>query len=170
MIPKGKHKRTLSSQRWLSRQHADPYVQKARRYGYRSRSAFKLLEMTQKYQFLRQGMSVLDLGCAPGGWSQVAAQRVGQTGRVVGVDLVRLQPIRGVFFVQGDLTEEATIEALSQGLSGRADVVLSDLAPPATGHKATDRHRGEALGFLALELAQRLQAGVPSGEELARVP
>ena len=137
MIPSRKHRRTLSSQRWLSRQHTDPYVQKARRYGYRSRSAFKLLEMDAKYKFLKPGLCVLDLGCAPGGWSQVVVRRV-RVGHVVGVDRVPLKPINRVFFVQGDVTEEVTKKTLFEALSGRADVVLSDMAPLCHG---TQSHR-----------------------------
>jgi 23S rRNA (uridine2552-2'-O)-methyltransferase len=137
-------KRKLSSKLWLERQLNDPYVTRARREGYRSRAAYKLIEIDDKYRFLKPGMTVVDLGAAPGGWSQVAAKRVGaesNKGRVVAVDLLEMGEIIGVTFAQLDfLTQEAT-DRLTATMDGRADVVMSDMAANTTGHRKTDQLR-----------------------------
>jgi 23S rRNA (uridine2552-2'-O)-methyltransferase len=137
-------KRKLSSKLWLERQLNDPYVTRARREGYRSRAAYKLIEIDDKYRFLKPGMTVVDLGAAPGGWSQVAAKRVGaesNKGRVIAVDLLEMGEIIGVTFARLDfLTQEAT-DRLTAMMDGRADVVMSDMAANTTGHRKTDQLR-----------------------------
>ena len=164
-------RRTPSSQRWLERQLNDPYVAAAKREGYRSRAAYKLIEMDDKFRFLRPGQRVVDLGAAPGGWSQVAASRVQSAagrGQVAAVDLVEMEAIAGVEIIRLDFTDEAAparIRALLR--EGRADVVLSDLAPPATGHSKTDHLRIMALVEAAAEFAVEVLA--PEGTFLAKV-
>jgi 23S rRNA (uridine2552-2'-O)-methyltransferase len=148
--------RDLSSTRWLARQLNDPYVREAKAQGFRSRAAFKLIELDGKFHFLKKGASVLDLGAAPGGWSQVAAERVGPAGRVVAIDLLEIAPIAGVEILQGDLREANAVQQLDAVLGGRADVVLSDMAAPTTGHRATDHLRTVALFETALDLAERV--------------
>lgn len=149
--------RTGSSARWLERQLNDPYVAEAQRRGYRSRAAFKLLEMDDRFRFLRRGARVVDLGCAPGGWCQIAAQRVGSTDEdilVVGVDLRPVEPIPGVRLIEGDFLEDDTMEEVRAALGdNRADVVLSDMAAPATGHRQTDHLKIMALCEAAVEFA-----------------
>lgn len=133
---------------------SDPYVQRSKREGYRSRSAYKLLEIGERDRLLRPGQVVVDLGSAPGGWSQVAAKEVGPGGRVVAIDLLPMQPLPGVSFVQGDFTTRAGLEAVEKALGGRkADLVLSDLAPNLTGIAVTDQARALALAEVALEFA-----------------
>ena len=163
--------RKLASTRWLQRQLNDPYVEEAKRRGYRSRSAFKLAEIDDKHHFLRSGMSVVDLGAAPGGWSQVAAQRVrvmaGQ-GRVVAVDLAAMEPISGVVELTLDLTDPDASDRIRKTLGGqKADVVLSDMHAPATGHKSTDHLRIMGLAEAALDLAEDILA--PGGAFLCKV-
>lgn len=148
--------RDVSSTRWLARQLNDPYVREAKAKGYRSRAAFKLLELDGKFHFLRKGATVLDLGAAPGGWSQVAASRVGPTGRVVAIDLLEVALIAGVEILQGDLREAETVQRAEAALGGKADVVLSDMAAPTTGHRATDHLRTVALFEAALDLAEHV--------------
>jgi 23S rRNA (uridine2552-2'-O)-methyltransferase len=153
--------RKLSSTLWLERQLNDPYVARAKRDGYRGRAAFKIMELDDKYGFLKPGARVVDLGCAPGGWCQVAVPRVNSLGdnpkkpqgRVLGIDLQEVEPISGVELHQLDfLTEEA--DALVKGwLGGRADVVLSDMAAASSGHKGTDHLRIVALVEAALAFA-----------------
>ncbi len=154
--------RTVSSSRWLQRQLNDPYVSQAKREGYRSRSAFKLVQLNQKFNCLKPGMNVLDLGCAPGGWSQVAAQLTNSAGtacnlpkgKVFAVDINPIDPIIGVEFVQRDAFELDT-SALGQDLiKDKIDGTLSDMASPATGHKQTDHLRIVALCELAFDLAK----------------
>jgi 23S rRNA (uridine2552-2'-O)-methyltransferase len=162
--------RSVSSKRWLERQLNDPYVARARREGWRSRSAFKLIELDDKHRFLKAGARVVDLGTAPGGWSQVAATRVGAAegrGRVVAVDPLAIDPIPCVDFVQLDFLDPAAPERLKALLGGPADVVLSDMAANATGHRATDH-----LKIMALVEAAAAFAGevlVPGGTFLAKV-
>src|ERR1700752_1899628 len=131
-------KRKLSSKLWLERQLNDPYVAKARRDGYRSRAAYKLLEIDDKYRLLKSGMTVVDLGAAPGGWSQIAAKRVGSVdgkGKVIAIDLLEMGEIAGVTFAQLDfLAEDAPAKLLAM-MGGRADVVMSDMAANTTGHR-----------------------------------
>ena len=163
--------RKLASTRWLSRQLNDPYVEEAKRRGYRSRAAFKLIEMNDKSRFLKPGMVVVDLGAAPGGWSQIAAEHVGSVdgrGQVLAVDLAAIEPLPGVEVLAQDVTAEGaptTIRALLKG--SRADVVLSDMASPATGHRATDHLRVVALVEAALALAGDVLK--PGGTFLAKV-
>jgi len=143
--------RTASSRAWLKRQLNDPYVAAARAKGYRSRAAFKLLELDEKFHLLKKGARVLDLGAAPGGWSQVAAVR-GAT--VVAADVLDIEPIPGVTFFQADLTDPDVPAMLKQALDGPADLVLTDMAAPTTGHRATDHIRTIALVEIALEVAE----------------
>jgi 23S rRNA (uridine2552-2'-O)-methyltransferase len=145
---------TVSSTRWLGRQLNDPYVAEAKAKGYRSRAAFKLIELDDKFHFLKPGARVLDLGAAPGGWSQVAHARIGKKGHVLGVDILDLDPIAGVELVKLDLMSAEAPAAIRAALSGAADVVLSDMASPTTGHRATDHLRTTALFEAAVELAE----------------
>jgi 23S rRNA (uridine2552-2'-O)-methyltransferase len=144
---------TVSSTRWLGRQLNDPYVAEAKAKGYRSRAAFKLIELDDKFHFLKSGARVLDLGAAPGGWSQVARARVGAKGRVLGVDILDIDPLAGVETMKLDLMSAEAPATIRAALSGPADVVLSDMASPTTGHRATDHLRTTALFEAALELA-----------------
>jgi 23S rRNA (uridine2552-2'-O)-methyltransferase len=148
--------REVSSTRWLARQLNDPYVREAREKGYRSRAAFKLIELDQKFHFLKKGAVVLDLGAAPGGWSQVAAARAGETGRVVAADILETEPIAGVEILQADIRDSATPARLTAALHGPADVVLSDMAAPTTGHRPTDHLRTTALFEAALDVAEQV--------------
>lgn len=143
--------RTASSRKWLQRQLNDPYVAAARAKGYRSRAAFKLVEMDEKFRFLKKGARVLDLGSAPGGWSQVAAAR-GAT--IVAADVLAMDEIPGVTFFQADLTDPDVPAMLKDALGGPADVVMTDMAAPTTGHRATDHLRTSALVEIALEVAE----------------
>jgi len=145
-------KRTVSSQAWLERQINDPYVRAAKAGGYRSRAAFKLAEMNDKYRFLKKGHSAVDLGAAPGGWTQVLVECVGE-GRVLGVDIQDMDAIAGATLMKLDFMDARAPEAIKQALGGRVDVVLSDMASPATGHRETDHLRVMALCETALEFA-----------------
>ncbi len=164
-------RRTASSQRWLERQLNDPYVAAARREGYRSRAAYKLIELAEKYRFIRPGCRVVDLGAAPGGWSQVAADRVKSiegNGQVVAIDYLGMEPIAGVEIVEMDFTDDGAEEKLIALLrGGRADIVLSDMAAPTVGHKATDHVRIMALADAAADFATRVLE--PGGTFLAKV-
>jgi 23S rRNA (uridine2552-2'-O)-methyltransferase len=162
--------RSVSSKAWLERQLNDPYVARARREGYRSRAALKLIELDDKHRFLKGGMRVIDLGAAPGGWSQVAAKRVGAAegrGRVVAIDLLEMPAIPGVEFVQLDFLDPAAPERLQTMLGGPADVVLSDMAANATGHRATDHLKIMGLVEAAAEFARAVLR--PGGTFLAKV-
>ena len=162
--------RTLSSKLWLDRQLNDPYVARARREGYRSRAAYKLLEIDDKQNLLRLGASVVDLGAAPGGWSQVVAKRVGAAegrGHVVAIDLLEMPPIPGVAFVQLDFLDPAAPDAIKALLGGSADVVLSDMAANATGHRQTDHLKIMALAEAAAEMAHEVLK--PGGAFLCKV-
>ncbi|MGA8435620.1 MAG: RlmE family RNA methyltransferase [Methyloceanibacter sp.] len=163
--------RKIASTRWLSRQLNDPYVEEATRRGYRSRAAFKLIEMDDKYRFLKPGVIVVDLGAAPGGWSQIAAERVGSVegkGQVLAVDLAAIEPLPGIEVLALDVSGEGAAAALGAHLKGgRADVVLSDMASPATGHRATDHLRVVALVEAGLDLADFVLK--PGGTFLAKV-
>ncbi len=143
--------RSVSQQRWLTRQINDPYVARARKAGWRSRAAFKLIELDDRYKLITPGCRVLDLGAAPGGWSQVAIKR--GAGRVVAIDLLAIEPLTGVDILQGDLAAEGMDRTLAERLGGSADLVLSDMAPNTTGHAATDHLRILALADLAAALA-----------------
>ena len=149
-------KRSLSSTLWLQRQLNDPYVAQAKRDGYRSRAAYKLIEIDQRYHILKAGQRVVDLGAAPGGWSQIAAQKVGAEhgrGKVVGIDLLPIDPIAGVEFAVMDFLEPDAPERLKTMLAGPADIVLSDMAANTTGHKKTDHLRIISLAELAVDFA-----------------
>jgi 23S rRNA (uridine2552-2'-O)-methyltransferase len=162
--------RTASSKRWLERQLNDPYVAAAKREGYRSRAAYKLEEIADKYGILKPGDLVVDLGAAPGGWSQAAASRVSAGGRgaVVALDILPIDPIPGVTLLQQDFSEPEAEARLIEVLAGRrADAVLSDMAAPATGHRQTDHLRIMGLAEEALEFALRVLA--PGGAFLAKV-
>jgi len=151
---KSARKRTASSRQWIERQLNDPYVREAKDKGYRSRAAFKLLELDAKFRFLRKGARVLDLGAAPGGWSQVARARIGENGIVVAVDVLATEPIAGVTAIEADLLEPETLAQIKAALAGPADIVLSDMAAPTTGHRATDHLRTLALFEAALDAAE----------------
>jgi len=143
--------RTSSSRKWLERQLNDPYVAAAKSKGYRSRAAFKLVELDEKFRFLKKGAKVLDLGAAPGGWSQVA---IAKGASVVAADVLAIEEIPGVTFFQADLTDADVPAMLKEALGGPADVVLTDMAAPTTGHRATDHIRTIALVEIALEVAE----------------
>lgn len=160
-------RRSSASTRWLARQLKDPYVAEARRLGYRSRAAFKLIQLDDKLKLLTPGARVVDLGAAPGGWSQVAAARCAPGGTVVGIDLLPVEPIAGAVFLEGDFLAEDAPVRLEAALGGPADVVLSDMAAPATGHAKTDHLRTMALAEAALEFAEAVLA--PGGAFVAKV-
>jgi 23S rRNA (uridine2552-2'-O)-methyltransferase len=145
----------------MQRHVADPYVRRARALGYRSRAAFKLLEIDARDRLFAAGQVVVDLGAAPGGWSQVAAEKTGARGRIVAIDVLEMAPIPGVAFVHGDFTDETVLRGLERALGGRAvDLVLSDLSPNLSGVTATDQARSIALAELAVEFAAaRLNSG-----------
>ena len=153
--------RTLSSKLWLERQLNDPYVARAKREGFRSRAAYKLIEIDTKYRLLKPGAKVVDLGAAPGGWSQVAAKRVGAAegkGRVVAIDLLDMAAIPGVEFLHLDFLDPTAPDKLKALIGGRADVVLSDMASNATGHQKTDHLRIMGLAEAAAEFAREVLA------------
>ena len=159
-----------SSQKWLQRQLNDPYVARAKREGWRSRAAFKLIEIDDKLKFLKPGSRVVDLGAAPGGWSQVAARRVKAEegrGKVVAIDLLEIDPVPGVDFAQMDFLKDDAPERLMEMLGGEADVVMSDMAANTTGHKATDHLRIVGLVELAIDFARQVLA--PGGAFIAKV-
>jgi 23S rRNA (uridine2552-2'-O)-methyltransferase len=169
--------RTQSSRAWLERQLNDPYVAQARSKGYRSRAAFKLLELDKRFHLLRKGAKVLDLGAAPGGWSQVAAAK---GAFVVAADVLAMEPLPGVVFFEADLADPATPGLLKDALGGEADLVLSDMAAPTTGHRPTDHIRTIALVEIALDVAidclrpggafvGKVFQGGATGELLARI-
>lgn len=158
-------KHTPASQRWLTRQLNDPYVAAARAQGWRSRAAFKLIEIDDRYRLIQRGARVIDLGAAPGGWSQVAVKR--GAAAVIGVDLLPIDPIAGATFLRGDFTDADMPDQLMALLAGPADVVLSDMAPNTTGHASTDHIRIIALAEMALEFAVRVLA--PGGAFVAKV-
>ena len=149
--------RSKSSKRWLKEHFDDVYVQKAQAEGMRSRAAYKLLELNQRAGLLKRGMVVVDLGAAPGGWSQVARDRVGPGGRVVATDILPMDELAGVEFVQGDFREEAVLNILLEHLGGRvADLVISDMAPNISGVDAVDQPRAMVLAELALDLTKQV--------------
>ena len=163
-------KRKLSSKLWLERQLNDPYVAQAKREGYRSRAAYKLIEIDDKYHFLKSGQTVVDLGAAPGGWSQIAAKRVGTAngkGRVIAIDLLEMPEIPGVSFAQLDFLADDAPARLLEMIGGRADVVLSDMAPNTTGHRKTDQLR--ILGLVEGAAAFAAEVLNPGGTFVAKV-
>jgi len=144
---------TMSSRRWLSRQANDPYVKEARSRGYRARAAFKLLEIDERERLFRSGQRVVDLGAAPGSWSQVAHERIGGQGRVVALDILPMDPLPGVDFIQGDFREAEVLQRFEALVGGRVDLVLSDMAPNISGIAASDQARSMDLAELALQFA-----------------
>jgi len=159
--------RRLSSTRWLQRQLNDPYVIEAKRLGYRSRAAFKLIELDDKFHFLNKGAKVIDLGAAPGGWTQVAMQRIGDKGHVVGIDLQEMEAIAGADLIQGDFLDDDAPDRLKDLLGGPADVVLSDMAAASTGHPQTDHLRIMGLLEVAVDFAADVLA--PGGAFVGKV-
>jgi 23S rRNA (uridine2552-2'-O)-methyltransferase len=168
---KGEKRRTLSSRTWLERQLSDPYVARAKREGFRSRAAFKLAEIDDKYRLLKPGARVVDLGAAPGGWSEVAARRIGAAGRVLAIDILDMKPIPGVEFLKLDFLDATAPQQLRAFLGGKAegkvDVVLSDMAANATGHRQTDHLRIMALAEAAAHFAREVLG--PGGGFLCKV-
>lgn len=164
-------KRTVSSTRWLQRQLNDPYVIEAQRLGWRSRAAFKLIQLDDKFHFLKPGKRVVDLGAAPGGWTQVAVDRVKSLeprgGKVVGIDILDWAPVAGATVLTHDFLDEAAPDILKEALGGPADVVLSDMAAPTTGHPATDHLRIIHMCEVALHFA--LEVLAPNGVFVAKV-
>jgi 23S rRNA (uridine2552-2'-O)-methyltransferase len=172
---KDQKRRTASSRAWLTRQISDPYVVRAKREGLRSRAAFKLAEIDDRHKVLKPGARVVDLGAAPGGWSEIAARRVGASGRVIALDILEMKPIPGIDFLQLDFLDPSAPERLAAMLGGaaggnaqaKADVVLSDMAANATGHRQTDHLRIMALAEAAAEFARHVLA--PGGAFLCKV-
>jgi len=160
-------RRDPASTRWLQRHLNDPYVQAAKARGYRSRAAFKLIELDDRFRLIRKGARVLDLGAAPGGWTQVAVERAGAGGTVVGVDILPAAPVPGATLLQGDLTDAEVAQRAIAALGGRADLVLSDMAPNTVGHAATDHLRIVTLAEAAMELALAVLA--PGGAFVCKV-
>lgn len=167
-------KRTESSRKWLLRQLNDPYVSKARDLGYRSRAAFKLMEIDAKYHFLKPGMTVIDLGAAPGGWTQVVAEKLkagtpkGKRSQVIAVDFSEMAPLKDVTILTADFTEETTVQALLENLGGkRVDLVLSDMAPSASGMADVDHIRIMNLAQAAYDFARLVLK--PGGAFVAKV-
>jgi 23S rRNA (uridine2552-2'-O)-methyltransferase len=161
-------KRSKSSRQWLDRHFKDEYVKQAQKVGYRSRAAFKLLEIQQKDKIFKPGMSVVDLGAAPGGWCQVARELVGDKGRIVAMDLLPMDAIAGVEFIQGDFREAQPLESLEKCLNGEAvDLVISDMAPNVTGITSVDQPRAIYLCELALDFAREVLK--PGGSFIVKV-
>jgi 23S rRNA (uridine2552-2'-O)-methyltransferase len=164
-------KRSVSSTRWLQRQLNDPYVAEAKRLGYRSRAAFKLLQLDDRFKFLKPGVRLVDLGAAPGGWTQVAVERIGilkhGKGKVVGLDILEWSPVPGSTNLVGDFLADDAPDRLRQALGGPADIVLSDMAAPTTGHPATDHLRIIHMCEVALDFALTVLA--PGGAFIAKV-
>ena len=148
--------RTKSSQRWLARQEKDEFVKRARRQGARSRAIYKLEEIDRRDHLLRPGMMVVDLGAAPGGWSQYVKSRVGESGRVLALDILPMEPIVGVEFIEGDFTEQPVLDLLMQRLQGKpVDLVISDMAPNMSGVASVDQARSMNLAELALDFSDK---------------
>ena len=159
------NKRSVQSRAWLERQLNDPYVAAAQAQGYRSRAAFKLIEMDDRYGLIKPGCLVVDLGAAPGGWAQVAVKR--GAAKVLGLDLLPINPVQGATFLEGDFNDEDMPARLTALMGAKVDVVLSDMAPNTTGHAATDHLRIIALAEMALEFASHILA--PGGAFVAKV-
>jgi 23S rRNA (uridine2552-2'-O)-methyltransferase len=166
---KDQKRRTASSRAWLTRQINDPYVERAKREGFRSRAAFKLAEIDDRYKLLKPGARVVDLGAAPGGWSEIAARRVGDKGRVIALDILDMKPVAGVEFLQLDFLDPSAPARLEAMLGGgeKAHVVLSDMAANATGHRQTDHLRIMALAEAAADFAGQVLA--PGGAFVCKV-
>jgi 23S rRNA (uridine2552-2'-O)-methyltransferase len=160
--------RTKSSARWLNEHVNDPYVKQAQKDGYRSRSSYKLIQLNDKDRLIRPGMRVVDLGSAPGGWSQVAGRLVGAKGRVLATDILPMEPVKNVDFIQGDFTEETVLKEIVERLEGNApDVVLSDIAPNISGIDSADQASAMYLVELALDMARQVLK--PKGDFVAKV-
>jgi 23S rRNA (uridine2552-2'-O)-methyltransferase len=164
---KGDKHRTPSSRAWLERQISDPYVARAKREGFRSRAAYKLAEIDDKFHLLKKGARVVDLGAAPGGWSEVAARRIGDNGKAIALDILDMKPIAGVEVLKLDFLDATAPERLKAALGGEADVVLSDMAANTTGHRQTDHLRIMALAEAAAQFASEVLA--PGGSFLCKV-
>ncbi|VAX09163.1 23S rRNA (uridine(2552)-2'-O)-methyltransferase [hydrothermal vent metagenome] len=161
-------KRSKSSRQWLDRHFKDEYVKQAQQQGYRSRAAFKLLEIQGRDRLLQPGQTVVDLGAAPGGWSQIATQIVGAKGSVVALDILEMEPLDGVEFIQGDFREDGPLERLTDILAGRpVDLVISDMAPNVSGMTVVDQPRAMYLCELALDFARQVLR--PSGGLVVKV-
>jgi len=162
--------RSVSSAAWLARQLNDPYVAEAKRLGYRSRAAFKLIELDERFHLLKRGARIVDLGAAPGGWTQIAVQRIGAAegkGQIVAADILPMEAVPGAIVLQQDFLDEKAPAEIIAALGGQADLVLSDMAAPATGHAATDHLRIVALAEAAYEFAKEVLA--PGGAFVAKV-
>jgi 23S rRNA (uridine2552-2'-O)-methyltransferase len=161
-------KRTKTSKSWMTEHVNDPFVQRAKSEGWRARAAYKLMEIDDKDKLIRPGMIVVDLGAAPGSWSQVANKRLGELGRVFALDLLPMEPIPGVEFMQGDFHDEEFVERFEEILGGRqVDLVMSDIAPNISGIPSSDQARSIYLAELALDFAQKHLA--PGGRFLVKV-
>lgn len=148
--------KSKSSRRWLAEHFDDQYVKLAQQQGFRSRAAFKLIELNDKYHFLRKGMRVVDLGSAPGGWCQVVQRELGGNGRIIALDILPMDPVEDVTFIEGDFTEDEPLALLEEALGGQnADLVLSDMAPNMSGMDAVDQPRAMYLAELALAFAEQ---------------
>ncbi len=160
--------RSKSSASWLSRHLSDPFVKQAQKDGYRSRSAYKLIELNDKDRLIRPGMRIMDLGSAPGGWSQVAGRLVGSKGRVLATDILPMDDVKNVDFVQGDFTEDATVEKLLAWLGGgKFDLIISDIAPNITGIDSADQ--ASSMYFLELALDTVCKTLKPGANFLAKM-
>ncbi len=159
--------RKRSSTQWLQRQLNDPFVQQAKRDGYRSRAAYKLIEIDEKFKLFKPNMKVLDLGAAPGGWSQVAMQKIGKKGSIHGIDLLEIEPMAGAEFVQMDFMADDAPDSIKEMIGGQANVVLSDMAANTTGHTPTDHIRIISLCELAYDFA--VQVLTPGGAFVCKV-
>jgi 23S rRNA (uridine2552-2'-O)-methyltransferase len=163
-----KNTRSKTSKQWLREHFNDEYVQRAQQEGYRSRAVYKLLEIQKRDKLIKPGMTVVDLGAAPGGWSEVARNLVGKKGRVIATDILPMDPIEGVDFVQGDFREEAVFEKLMEIIGNQpVDLVLSDMAPNMSGRDAVDQPRSMYLVELALDMARQILK--PGGDMLVKV-
>lgn len=157
-----------SSRRWLQEHVNDPYVKQAQKDGYRSRSSYKLIELNEKDRLIRPGMLIMDLGCAPGGWSQVAGRLVGDKGRVLATDILPMDPLKNVDFIQGDFREEAVFDQILELLNGaRPDLIISDIAPNISGIDSADQAASMYLVELALDMARKVLK--PKGNFVAKV-
>jgi 23S rRNA (uridine2552-2'-O)-methyltransferase len=160
--------RSKSSQRWLKDHFKDPYVKQAQTEGRRSRALFKLKQINEKYHLIKKGDCVVDLGAAPGGWSEYAAPQLGPSGTLIALDILPMESLAGVTFIQGDFTDAAVMQQLVDGLGGRrVNLVLSDMAPNMSGIRGVDQFRSVYLAELALELAARILA--PGGHFLVKL-
>ncbi|MES2905686.1 MAG: RlmE family RNA methyltransferase [Pseudomonadota bacterium] len=159
--------RKASSQRWLTRQLNDPYVEKAHKEGYRSRAAYKLLEIDQRFRLLKTGMKVIDLGAAPGGWCQVVMEKIGDTGKLVAIDLLPVAPLKGAIIFEMDFMDDDAPRLITEALGEKADIVLSDMAPNTIGHQRTDHLRIVAVVEAAVMFAEEILK--PGGSFIAKV-